>query len=189
MQSSLLISAGLRAKSGRAIAVVLRGPIEAPTVLRREEIVFCAPDERQPYHAVMELPWPEAQAAVGEAAVAIKVAATEALRSLLAGAQGVGIVGAGPRQLERIGNFHIRAHAAEGVFFREVLEAAAEANRLRHWLFAEKGLSAAVASDLGLRDGELNGRLVELGRAAGSPWRADEKAAAMAGWAVMAKLV
>jgi hypothetical protein len=188
MKSSSLISVGLRAKSGRAIAVVLRGPVEAPAVVHREEIVFCGPDERQPYHAVMELPWNEAQAAVMDVAVAIKAAATEALRRLLAGAQGVGIVGAAPRQLERIGNFHIRAHAAEGVFFREVLEAAAEANGLRHWLFAEKGLAAAVAPALGIAVPELNGRLAELGRAVGSPWRADEKAAALAGWAVLAKL-
>src|SRR5258708_33308248 len=116
MKSSSLVSVGLRAKSGRAIAVVLRGPVDAPTVLAREEIVFCAPDKRQPYHAVMELPWPEAQAAVALVAVAIKAAAAEALRSLMAGAQGVGIVGAEPRSLERIRNVHIRAHAAEGGF-------------------------------------------------------------------------
>jgi hypothetical protein len=163
-------------------------------IVQRQEIVFCGPDERQPYHPVMELPWPEAQAAVSEVAVPIKAAATEALKRLLAGVRGsfaavagVGIVGAGQRQLDRIGNFHIRAHAAEGVFFREVLEAAAEANGLPHWLFAEQGLAAALAPVLGLREPELHVRLLELGRAVGSPWRADEKAAALAAWAVLAK--
>jgi hypothetical protein len=194
MKSSSAVAIGLRAKSGRAIAVVLHGPVEAPSVFKREEMVFCGPDERQPYHPVMELPWPEAEAAVSEVAVAIKAAATAALKKLLVGVPGshaavvgVGIVGAGRRSLERIGNFHIRAHAAEGVLFREVLKAAAEANGLPHWLFAEQGLAAALAPDLGLPEPELHARLVELGRAVGSPWRADEKAAALAAWAVLAK--
>src|SRR2546422_727739 len=37
----------------------------------------------------------------------------------------VGVVGSPDRQLDRIGNPHIRAHAAEGILFRRVLEIAA----------------------------------------------------------------
>src|SRR5262249_19314446 len=81
----------------------------------------------------------------------------------------VGIVGAPERRLEKIGNPHIRAHAAEGVLFRHVLEVAAEANALRHRAFAERTLPSGFAS-----------KLKAMGAITGSPWRADEKMAATA---------
>src|SRR5213075_1526506 len=91
----------------------------------------------QPYHAVMELPWEQCEKAVQKSAKAIEVIARKGLKSLIAelNSQGmkvraVGIVGAPDRDLARIGNFHIRAHAAEGVLFRQVLNLAADANGL-----------------------------------------------------------
>lgn len=50
---------GFRVKTGRAIAVLLVGPIEAPRVLDRRTVELCAatvPWSRQPYHAALELP-------------------------------------------------------------------------------------------------------------------------------------
>ena len=187
-----LLAIGLRAKSGRAIAVVLAGPPEAPVVCERGELTFTGPGERQPYHPVMELPWPQAEAAVKKVAARLNAAAAAELGKLVRGCRafaatvvGVGIVGAGRRDLERIGNFHIRAHAAEGVLFRVVLEAAAEANGLPSSLFPERGLEEALAPIVGLPVPQLRARLSDLGRAVGSPWRADEKAAALAAWAVL----
>src|SRR5262245_27986975 len=160
---------GLRAKTGRAIAVVLSRKGE---FLARREISLVDPEmaaTRQPYHVVMELPWKDAQVAVRPSTRAIERVATAAVRALARefDVREVGIVGAPERQLEKIGNEHIRAHAAEGVLFRHVLEVAAEKNKLRHRAFAEKSLS-------------IDPRTQELGRAAGSPWRADEKMAATA---------
>jgi hypothetical protein len=190
----LAVAIGLRAKSGRAIAVVLAGPVDAPAVLERAEITFAGPAERQPYHPVMELPWPQAEAAVRKVAANLESAAAAELGKLVRGCRafgaavvGVGIVGAGRRDLARIGNFHIRAHAAEGVLFREVLEAAAEANGLSSALFPERTLEETLAPVVGLQVPDLRARLLELGRAVGSPWRADEKAAALASWAVLAR--
>jgi len=192
-KGSLPAAIGLRAKSGRAIAVVLRGPAGSPAVLWRGELAFCAADRRQPYHPFIDRPWPEAAAAVLPIAREIEVAAASALQGLLArlGAAGAtvqraGIVGAGRRDPARIGNPHIRAHAAEGVLFREVLEAAAAANGLPSILFPERELYGLAASELGLRDEDLKDRLRDLGRSVGSPWRGDEKAAALAAWCSMA---
>ena len=45
---------GFRVKSGHAIAVVLRGPLESPSPVAREVVELCdpaAPETRQPYHA------------------------------------------------------------------------------------------------------------------------------------------
>jgi len=66
-----------------------------------------------------------------------------------------------------------------------VLEAAAEANGLPSSLFPERGLEEALAPIVGLPVPQLRARLSDLGRAVGSPWRADEKAAALAAWAVL----
>ena len=160
---------GLRAKTGRAIAVVLSSKGE---FLARREIKLSDPavaGTAQPYHVVMEMPWSEAMVAVRDLVKAIERVATSELRALARefDVRAVGIVGAPDRALEKIGNEHIRAHAAEGVLFRHVLEVAAKANGLRHRAFPEKSLV-------------IDPRVKDLGRVAGSPWRADEKMAATA---------
>src|SRR6202035_1518885 len=74
------VAIGLRAKSGRAIAVILRGPLEKPIVLAREELVFTIARLRQPFHAVLDLPWEEASAAVRPVAAQIAADAGSALK-------------------------------------------------------------------------------------------------------------
>jgi hypothetical protein len=165
---------GLRARTGRAIAVVLSRKGE---FLARREISLVDPDvagTAQPYHVVMEMPWSEATVAVRDLVEAIERVATRALRALARehDIRAVGIVGAPDRALEKIGNPHIRAHAAEGVLFRHVLEVAAANNALRHRAFTEKSLPIDPGANA-------------LGRIAGPPWRADEKLAATAAMRVL----
>jgi hypothetical protein len=189
-------SIGLRAKTGRAIAVVLTGPLTSPRVIKRFEFSVvdpAAPKTYQPYHEVLDLPWEQAQAGAQKLSRKIERVATKALRSLVRELEsegfnvcGVGIVGAGERNLEKIGSTHIRAHAAEGVLFRQVLEVAAEANELPNRRFDERNLDQIVESELKLPLVKIKTQLAEMGRAAGSPWRADEKAAATAAWLVLA---
>src|SRR5205085_3218745 len=83
---SNLVSIGLRAKTGRAIAVVLGGSIYTPVVLLKTEIKLVdpkVPDTAQPYHAVMDLPWEESQRAARKYAVAIERTAKKALAKLI----------------------------------------------------------------------------------------------------------
>jgi hypothetical protein len=191
-----IVSIGLRAKTGRAIAVVLGGQADSPQALRRGEVILVdpkAPATSQPYHEVMGLPWEEAKVAVRGTAAIIEAVASEALERLVRELRsdgltvcGVGIVGAGDRNLEAIGGAHIRAHAAEGVLFRQVLESAAKANRLPIRRLVEKGLPELAAAELGRPDSWLRERLAEFGNSVGRPWRADEKAAAMAAWLALA---
>jgi hypothetical protein len=189
------VSIGLRAKTGRAIAVVLGGDPDAPKVLRRVELKLADPafpETSQPYHEVLELPWEKAQVDVRKIASKIEKLAAREIGRLVREAQsdgvvvcGVGIVGAGDRNLEKIGSTHIRAHAAEGVLFREVLEVGAAANALPSRRFDERTLDATAESELNLPITKIKARLAEMGRSAGSPWRADEKAAAMAAWLIL----
>lgn len=162
---------GLRAKTGRAIAVVLTG--DPPSLLWRGELRLDDPaEEIGPYHKVMELPWADAVVAVQPLVAAIESIAEIALRDVLAdlGAKGIsiraaGVVGSPPRNIDRIGNPHIRAHAAEGILFRRVFERAAERNQLPCSAFAERDLTAAALT------------MKKLGP---PPWRTDERLAAAA---------
>src|SRR5215831_1033930 len=189
-----LVAIGLRAKTGRAIVVVLGGAPESPIVLVKTEITLIDPQlpaTAQPYHRVMDLPWPQWQEAAGNSARAIERVATNALAKLIseqAGhtrrVAGAGIVGAPDRDLARIGNPHIRAHAAEGLLFRRVLEAGAESNRLKWQSFPDrefdKSISAQRTDHLKIKQ-----RLENLRRSVSAPWRTDENQAAMAAWIVL----
>ena len=190
------VTIGLRAKTGRAIAVVLGGQLDSPRVLKRVEVKLtdpASPETSQPYHHVLDLPWGKATVAVRRIASRIEKVASRELARLVREAQkdglivgGVGIVGAGERNLEKIGSTHIRAHAAEGVLFREVLEFAAAANNLSSRRFDDRSLDVTAELELKLPIAVIRARLAEMGRSAGSPWRADEKAAATAAWLVLA---
>jgi hypothetical protein len=196
IEDSQYASIGLRAKTARAIAVVLGGQLDSPRVLKRTELKLADPafpETSQPYHEVLDLPWGRAQVAARKIGTKIEKLATKELARLVRDAQaeglivsGVGIVGAGDRNLEKIGSTHIRAHAAEGVLFREVLEVAAAANDLPNRRFDERNLYETAGLELMLPIARIKAQLAEMGRAAGSPWRADEKAAATAAWLALA---
>jgi len=192
MKKSNLVSIGLRAKTARAIAVVLGGPSEAPIVLRKFEMPLADPKiaaTAQPYHEVMELEWAESQKEVRKTARAIEAIARKSLARLIKELQsegmtvsGVGIVGAKDKDLARIGNFHIRAHAAEGVLFRQVLDLAADANRVTRRSFSDREFDELTAPELGTG---IKQKLNNLGRSLPAPWRTDEKQAATAAWLVL----
>jgi hypothetical protein len=171
---------GIKTRTGRAVAIALSAPLE---FVCREELTLCDDATKQPYHDVMELPWNESVNAVKPAVATIEKIAARELRRLIAAmekrgyeVESVGVVGPPDRQLERLGNPHIRAHAAEGVLFRAVVEKAAKANRLESKAFVDpaKELSAAQKK-----------RIADMREIAGPPWRAEEKSAAMAALVIL----
>jgi hypothetical protein len=195
MKKSQIVSIGLRAKTARAIVVVLGGTIDAPMVITKLEIKLADPKipaTSQPYHEVMELPWDESQRAVRKSVTAIEAVTRKALARLIKELQsqgmkvcGAGIVGAKDRDLARIGNYHIRAHAAEGVLFRRVLDLAADANGLSRRTFPDREFEELSQTELGAQHAMVKGKLNELGRSLAPPWRTDEKQAATAAWLVL----
>jgi hypothetical protein len=189
------VAIGLRAKTGRAIVVVVGGTRDAPAILYKSEIKLFdprIPATFQPYHEVMDLPWDESERAVQKFVRAIRKVTTKAVAQLVSqqSAKGVNVravatVGAKDRDLTRIGNSHIRAHAAEGVLFRRVLDEAAVANGLPVQVFAEREFEQTIKQRLGSKSTSVRKRLDEAARALRPPWRADEKLAAMAAWLVL----
>jgi hypothetical protein len=186
---------GLRAKTGRAIAVVLGGSRTAPLVVLKTEIKLTdpkIPETFQPYHEVMDLPWEQSQRAVRTFTRPIEVVARKALAKMVKELQGKGlnvkgvcVVGSTDRDLTRIGNYHIRAHAAEGILFRRVLELAAKAHGLRTRTFPDRELEKTAASELGLSPAAIKQALGNLGKSLDPPWRADEKRTALAAWLML----
>src|SRR6266481_6462266 len=161
MRQSNPVAIGLRAKTARAIVVVLGGSADAPVVLAKKEIRLVdpkVPGTAQPYHEVMDLSWEESQREVRKYAAAIERAAKKALAKLIGEQRtkglkiaGVGIVGAPDRDLARIGNPHIRAHAAEGVLFRHVLDLAAQSNGLQWEAISDRKFDETIAARLGAK--------------------------------------
>jgi len=192
-----IASIGFRAKTARAIAVALAQGISTPIYLGRWEVALHDPHlpaTSQPHHEVMELPWSDAQSAVRPFERRIESVANEALARLQAELRskgfrvsGVGVVGSPDRALERIGNPHIRAHAAEGILFRRVLEVAASQHKLEWRSFSDRRFEEVIASELRRNPQEVKEALTAIGHVAGKPWRADERAAATAAWLMLEK--
>jgi hypothetical protein len=184
---------GLRVKTGKAIAVMLCGPAKSPVVIKRGELLLAdnaSPDTWQPFHVVMELPWTRAVQAVKPMETRIKSITVNSLRAWAKEASssgleltGVALVVGSQQDPARIGNPHIRAHAAEGRLYREALEAAARAIKLPARVFVEDALYEIAARELRLAESELKERVSALGKQVGPPWRANEKSAAAAAWA------
>jgi hypothetical protein len=190
--SSDIVAVGFRAKTGRAIAVVLGGTAREPRAIRRTEVLLSDPRRDptcQPYHLVMDLPFAEWSAAVSPAAAAIEKIARESMKQLfdeLAASnltvRRIGVVGSPDRDLSTIGGAHVRAHASEGILFRAVLERAAEHLDVSSRTLREQELASITGRELRLSAKELKTRLGEFGRALGTPWRTDQKSAALAAW-------
>ena len=145
----------------------------------------------QPYHESWTFPGPNRERplvhAVEKLAERAVAKLIHELRAQGLTVVGLGIVGSAERDLSKIGNYHIRAHAAEGLLFRRVLEFAAQANRLPHQTFAEKSLFTQAALALGITEVRLNNQLKSIGQAAGPPWRTDQRIAATASWLALSK--
>jgi hypothetical protein len=185
---------GFRAKTGRSIAIALAGSVTEPELIWRQEVSLIdpnVPETAQPYHEVMELPWSEAIVAAKPFVAAIEAVASKMLKNMIAELQSktltlhkIGIVGSLDRNLVKLGNPHIRAHAAEGMLFRQVLERAAAAHGISWRTFSEQTLTQSALSELGPKSASY---VKELGSRIGPPWRGDEKAASTAAWLALSR--
>jgi hypothetical protein len=187
---------GARVRTGRAVAVLLAGPREHPRWVERREIRLWdpeVPESQQPYHAALGLSGSEAEGVLRRATAPAGRLAGAGLDALLATLRdrtltpvGVGLVVGSLRDPARVASPHMRAHAAEGALFREVLEAAARERGLPCRAHLEGSVLSDASVALGHPEETLRGTLAELGRVAGRPWRADEKNAAAAAWVALA---
>ena len=188
-------SLGFHVRTGRAVAIALRGPADAPCVLFRRDVALWAArlGNKGPYHTVLELPWPEAVRAAQPVVREVEAIAAECFRQLLDEAaaaghrvHGVGIVGSMGQDPAKIGNPHIRAHAAEGQLFRHAVEVAAQGCGLRYLSFARADLVASASAALAQPADELDAKVQSLGKGRVRPWRTEERSATLAAWIALA---
>ena len=181
-----MIAVGFRVKSGFAIAVTLEGPASAPSAVSRRVIEMSdskVPETRQPYHDGFYRTEENAREIARRVKI-VKRCATQSIAELLKDTRATraGLIVGSLIDPEKVGNPHIRAHASEGRLFRTVLEEALTARGVRCEVIVEKQLPARTADGLRRAPREIARTLDGFGKALGSPWRADEKAAATAAW-------
>jgi hypothetical protein len=188
---TLPVALGFRVKSGRAITVVLAGPLGSPEVLARREIQLSdpsVPESFQPFHAALEMTGQKAAKVIEQLAKLVQRAASASVGELVkewrAGHEirDAGLVVGSLIDPARIKNDHIRAHALEGQLFRVSVEEALRSNGLTWVAITEREVYSAAAAALARSEEELKRAVSELGRAVAGPWRADEKTAALAAW-------
>ena len=186
---------GFKVKSGWASAVLLTGPAASPRVLdsRRVELSDPAvPESRQPYHAGFGtargagLELSRLVASVERFSRQSVAALMRDYRAAGHKLRGAGIVVGSLLDPERIANAHIRIHALEGRLFRRVIEDAVARSRLACLICRERDLYARAAGALKQAERELRVTLAALGRPIVGPWRAEQKAAALVAWLVLA---
>jgi hypothetical protein len=182
-------------KSGWASAVLLAGAASSPRVVDSRRVELCdpaSPESRQPYHAGFGTARASGSAlsqlvaavnAFGERSVA---AAILQHRASSYNVCGIGVVAGSLIDPVTIGNDHIRIHALEGQLFRGIVEAAARKCNVSCTIWRQRDLMVAACGRLHLADSELSRRVVLLGRDVPGPWRAEQKAAAVAAWLVLA---
>ena len=81
----------------------------------------------------------------------------------------------------------MRAHANEGRLFRTVLENALQSHGVAVDVIVEKTLPKKAIAALDRSAGDVKKVIDGFGEALGTPWRAEEKAAATAAWIAISK--
>jgi hypothetical protein len=195
-----MIGIGLRVKSGFAVAVVLTGSRRAPVAIGRHIVALSDPkmaETRQPYHDGFGKEQDDAR----EIARRIKIIKRKAAQSIgdfvrdaCSGTKTAGKGGGGADAVvaglvvgslidpQQVGNPHIRAHASEGQLFRTVVEDALRGCGVSSTVVVEKQLAVTATRELGQTEDRIKQTVAGLGKSLTGPWRADEKAAAVAAW-------
>jgi hypothetical protein len=186
---------GFTVKSGWTSAVLLAGPVTSPYVVDSCRIDLsdpAKPDCRQPYHAgfgTARDDGPELSTRVAAVKRFGSRSVSHVLRRYQAGGYRVrraGVVVGSLIDPRRIANDHIRIHALEGQLFRRVLTGAALRNGVTCSVWRDRDLHALAAEALHQPEHGLRTTATRLGKGVDGPWRAEQKAAALAAWIVLA---
>jgi hypothetical protein len=185
---------GFTVKSGWASAALLSGSVTAPRLLDSRRVDLSDPsnpESRQPYHAGFGTARSSGRE-LSRLLASVKRFGRQSVEDLIrqhraAGYElrGVGVIVGSLIDPASIANDHIRIHALEGRLFRSVVEDAAARSRLRCLVWRERDLYATAVGVLNQPERKLRETLAALGKSAAGPWRAEQKAAALAAWLLL----
>jgi hypothetical protein len=186
---------GVTVKSGWACAVLVVSSDAGLRVADSRRVELGDPDvadSRQPYHAGFGT----ARAAgphLSKLIAAVRRYGRQSVGTLIRRYRadghdlaGAGIVVGSLLDPSTIANDHIRIHALEGQLFRGVVEDAAIRHGLPRALWRERDLYPQAVTVLEQTEPALRRTIGGLGRDVEGPWRAEQKAAALAAWLVLA---
>lgn len=190
---------GFRAHSGWAALVILAGPLRPPALVARTRVELIDPaisGSKQPYHAARELDLKAAANHVQRCENIARHLAEQALRAAIRESKEKGhkvmasgiILGSGRplTTLQATLASHALVHTAEGELFRNALVHASERCGLAIVGVKERELFVRAEAALRISTDKLRKRLNEMGKIVGSPWRQDEKYAALVAWMALA---
>jgi hypothetical protein len=182
---------GFRVKSGWAAVVLLSDAIDSPRLCDNRMIDLSDPqfpETRQPYHAAFGKLETDAKKTNQRASIVQRVT-RQSITKLLAAYQRKGysitraslVVGS---QLDpaTIANPHIRAHALEGQLFRSALEQALNAHGVCTAILLERDAYDTASTQLKKSSVDVRRTIQNFGRFTDTPWRAEQKLAALAAW-------
>ena len=176
---------GFRVHSGWAAMVAVAGSFDRPVIVDRRRIEIG--EVAQPYHRARELGVEPGRAFLEQCRAASDAMALEALEAAIKRVGGdrvrrcAVLMGSGRASpsLEATLASHAAIHSAEGEFFRASIIHAAESCGLKVRCIKEKELSDIAGREL---SGDVQRVLTEVGKMVGTPWRQDQKFAALAAW-------
>jgi hypothetical protein len=184
---------GFRMHSGWGVLVAVSAHTNLVEVMNRKRIVTADPNlpgANQPYHYAANLELVEAErylAKCASVAESLALAAIgEVVRELEEGEYrvvGSAVLLAAGRPLPSLANIlaaHALIHAAEGEFFRNVIQKACERSKISVARIRERELGGIVRTTFGDGARRLEHRIQSLGRSIGPPWTKDHKLAALA---------
>ena len=188
---------GFRVKSGWAMAVLLAGPAAEPALVICREVLLSDPkfpQSRQPFHAALELSEKEGKAVTRKLTSVVRTAAANSVKQLFSDASaaryeicGASLVVGSLVDPATLHNEHIRAHGLEGQLFRQALEEAVLAYKIPCAVWLEKRAYETAASALSKTPAQAKRTIAGLGESHTGSWRAEEKLAALAAWAALAR--
>jgi hypothetical protein len=187
-----LATLGFRPHTYWTPAAALAGPANAPRLIARRRIVFATGRERMAYHQAAEVAPAGAQTLIDGVRVATQRNAAGEIAALLADLRRDGAVveiavvpEARPRLPDTVAEIvrvHALMHAAEGVFYRDVVAAACRELGLEVVRTLERDLPETAAAILDVEPAALRARLADMAAGLGPPWSEDYRVAALAAW-------
>ena len=186
---------GFTIKSGWASVVLVVGSATAPLVVDSRRIDLsdpAVPESQQPYHAGFGTARGAGQE-LSRLVASVKRFGRRSVSALIGQYQtagyavhGAGMVVGSLVDPKTIANDHIRIHALEGQLFRGVVEDAVGRSGLPCAIWRERDLYGVAAAALERPERALRESLATLGRGVEGPWRAEQKAATLSAWLVLA---
>ena len=187
------VAIGFKCHSGWAVAVAVGRDASRLHLIGRHRVDLIEPADtpwaKAPYHAAEALDAGAAHALVQRAKQSARTASERAVRELCGDLRGQGhepvacaVLTATPMPdwtTEEIRAVHVRMHKAEGAMFPAALVGATAACEVPLLAIVAKTLDEHAARAFGNANA-ANAVVVALGRGAGPPWGADQKAAALA---------